>query len=110
GCGGLNLETTTEKRIITAVPPEMQSDANSNHPAISADGHKVAFMSDATNLVISPTNGAHNIFVKDTTTGVTIRVSSDSNQAASNKDSDYPAISADGRFVAFESIASNLVT
>ena len=109
GCGGFNLETTTERRVITAVPPEMQSDANSNHPAIAADGRLVAFMSDATNLVISPTNGAHNIFVKNTGSGVATRVSSDSNGLASNKDSDYPAISADGRFVAFESSASNLV-
>lgn len=109
GCGGLSLETTTEKRLITAVPPEMQSDANSSQPAISADGHLVAFMSDATNLVISPTNGAHNIFVKDSVSGVTTRVSTDSNGVSSNKDSDYPAISADGRFVAFESLASNLV-
>jgi len=109
GCGGLRLETTTEKRVIIAVPPEMQSDANSGQPAISADGHLVAFMSDATNLVISPTNGAHNIFVKDTGTGVTTRVSTDSNGLSGNKDSDYPAISADGRFVAFESLASNLV-
>jgi len=109
GCGGLNFETTTEKRVITGVPPEMQSDANSSHPAISADGRLVAFMSDATNLVVSRTNGAHNIYVKNTGTGVTTRVSTDSNGLAGNKDSDYPAISADGRFVAFESIASNLV-
>lgn len=98
----------TEKTVKTTVPPEMQSDAHSSLPVISADGRFVAFRSDATNLVIGTTTGAAGIYLKDTQTGRTIRVSSSTDGVQANKDSDSPSISADGRFVAFVSAASNL--
>ncbi|PYO01130.1 MAG: hypothetical protein DMD89_06350 [Candidatus Rokuibacteriota bacterium] len=88
--------------------------------AISADGRFVAFSSAATNLVAGDTNWAKDmygfdnpaadVFVHDRVTRTTERVSVDSfaNQADGGHSSN-PAISANGRFVAFESVASNLV-
>jgi Tol biopolymer transport system component len=76
---------------------------------ISADGRYVAFMSEATNLVAGDTNGFPDIFVHDRETGETIRVSVASNGAQGNAKSVIPSISAYGRYVAFESDATNLV-
>lgn len=99
----------TEKTVKVTVPPEMQSDANSTRPAISADGRFVAFRSDGTNLVIAPTNGASAIYVKDVQTGRTVRVSTNSDGTQGNKDSGNPDITADGRLVVFDSSSANLV-
>ena len=75
--------------------------------AISADGRFVAFHSSATTLVPGDTNGESDIFVHDRQTGQTTRVSvnSDGEQAKCDVGSSgiWPSISADGRFVAFES-------
>jgi len=84
----------------------------SSDPAISADGRYVAFFSDASNLVPGDTNGGYfgyDVFVRDRVTGTTSRVSVSSTGAQGNDDSYDPAISADGRYVAFISSASNLV-
>jgi uncharacterized repeat protein (TIGR01451 family) len=91
-----------------------QGDGNSGlvgaagYPAISADGRFVAFPSDATNLVRGDTNNATDVFVRDRLTGTTERVSVSGSGAQSDGFSEGPAISADGRFVAFHSSASNL--
>ena len=77
--------------------------------AISADGRFVAFYSHASNLVAGDTNGKADVFVHDRQAGATTRISVDSAGAQANEGSFDPAISADGHFVAFESLASNLV-
>ncbi|MDO8615222.1 MAG: thrombospondin type 3 repeat-containing protein [Dehalococcoidia bacterium] len=82
---------------------------NSAYPEISADGRFVAFISFASNLVATDTNDSMDIFVRDRELDTTERVSVDSDGAQGNNGSYYPAISADGRFVAFRSYASNLV-
>jgi len=76
---------------------------------ISADGRYVAFHSDATNLVEGDTNGSTDIFVHDLVTGETTRVSVASNGTQGNGASLYPSFSADGRYMAFQSDATNLV-
>jgi Tol biopolymer transport system component len=81
----------------------------SSTPALSADGRFVAFSSYATNLVPGDTNGARDVFVHDRATRTTQRVSVDSVGTEGNRDSDRPLLSADGRFVAFTSYATNLV-
>jgi hypothetical protein len=86
-----------------------QADAGSVFQSISADGRYVAFTSYASNLVGGDTNGTSDIFVHDRATGLTERVSVDSSGAEGNDYSDWPSISSDGRLVAFESAASNLV-
>jgi len=81
-----------------------------SRPSIGADGRYVAFDSHASNLVTDDTNGTLDIFVHDRQTNQTTRVSVDSTGAQANNLSRSPSISADGRFVAFESDATNLVT
>jgi Tol biopolymer transport system component len=86
-----------------------QANGFSIGPAISADGRFVAFESGATNLVPGDTNDAFGVFVRDRQAGQTTRVSVGVGGAAVRNESNNPAISADGRFVAFQSGASNLV-
>src|SRR6476661_381193 len=78
-------------------------------PSISADGQFVAFGSMSTNLVPGDTNNSEDIFVRDLLTNTTTRVSVDSAGNQGNGYSFLPSISADGRFVAFLSNASNIV-
>ena len=78
--------------------------------SISADGRYVAFSSDASNLVANDLNATWDIFVRDRLTNTTERVSVGSGGSEANAFSYLPAISADGRFVAFYSEASNLVS
>ncbi|MGE0812291.1 MAG: hypothetical protein AB7O28_00290 [Vicinamibacterales bacterium] len=94
---------------VSVGPGGAQANAQSAGPAISADGRRVAFWSWASNLVPSDTNGAADIFVHDRQTATTTRVSVPSGGGQANGSSFGPAISADGRWVAFESLANNLV-
>ncbi len=78
-------------------------------PSISADGDFVVFHSDATNLVAGDTNGLTDVFLYEIISGVLTRMSINSlGEQAIGGGSSAPAISADGRFVAFESDATNL--
>jgi Tol biopolymer transport system component len=77
---------------------------------LSPDGRFVTFSSGAKNLVPDDTNDFYDVFVHDRQLGVTTRVSLKSNGLQANGDSYGPSISADGRFIAFESVATNLVT
>jgi Tol biopolymer transport system component len=86
-----------------------QGNGGSYAPSISAGGRFVAFASDASNLVRGDTNGSEDVFVRDRQAGTTTRVSVTSNGVQANDGSSYPSISADGRYVAFRSPASNLV-
>jgi PKD repeat protein/Tol biopolymer transport system component len=87
-----------------------QGDDSSYEPSISADGRYVAFKSDASNLVTDDTNNAQDVFVNDRQTGQTTRVSVASDGAQANSLSYWPSISANGRYVAFTSLANNLVS
>jgi Tol biopolymer transport system component len=87
-----------------------QANSGSFDPSISADGRYVAFVSAATNLVSGDTNNFQDIFVHDRQTGQTTRVSVASDGTQANGHSYAPSISADGRYVAFASLASNLVS
>ena len=89
--------------------PYCEANASSAAPSISADGRYVAFMSYADNLVAGDTNGRYDVFVHDRQTGETTRVSVHSDGTEGDADSSLPSISADGRYVAFESAATNLV-
>jgi Tol biopolymer transport system component len=103
-------DTQTGQTIRVSVASDgTEGNGNSVFPSISADGRYVAFTSRATNLVEGDTNGFADIFVHDTQTGQTIRVSVASDGTEGNSFSLVPSISADGRYVAFESHATNLV-
>ena len=72
-------------------------------------GRYVTFHSHATNLVAGDTNGVVDVFVQDRTTGMTTRESLGPAGVQGNAISEGPTISGDGRFVAFQSNATNLV-
>ncbi|OZV81054.1 hypothetical protein CA850_13005 [Micromonospora echinospora] len=101
-----NGATTTRVSVSTTGD---QSNDRSDDPAISADGRYVTFDSDATNLVPDDTNGVSDIFVRDRITGTTTRVSVSTTGDQANGFSRASAISADGRYVAYHSLATNLV-
>ncbi len=86
-----------------------ESDAQSARPAMSANGRYVAFQSEASSLVPGDTNHWCDAFVHDRWTGRTRRVSVATDGSQGNWDSDKPSVSADGRYVAFHSLANNLV-
>jgi Periplasmic component of the Tol biopolymer transport system len=77
--------------------------------AISADGRYVAFVSGSRNLVHGKTSPTADVFVRDRWAGTTTRVSLAGDGSEANGGSFNPAISADGRYVAFNSFATNLV-
>ncbi len=85
------------------------SASGADRPSISADGRFVAFGSSATNLVAGDNNNATDVFVHDRLTGQTERISVDSQGNEANGQATQASISADGRFVAFDSLATNLV-
>jgi Tol biopolymer transport system component len=107
----LSMGTTTLVSVDSSAIP-IQGNDNSYSPSISGDGRYVAFESLASNLVAGDTNSKLDIFVHDRQTGTTERVSVDSSAIPiqGNDDSSSPSISGDGRYVAFESLSSNLVT
>ena len=102
-------ETGTTERVSVS-SSGVEGNSTSSAPSISEDGRYVAFYANANNLVSGDTNSAGDIFVKDRETGTTERVSVSSAGVEGNSDSYSPSISADGRYVAFYSIANNLVS
>ncbi len=100
--------TNTTTRVSVDSAGNQANDA-SNGSSISADGRFVAFLSNASNIVPGDTNSSYDVFVRDTLTNTTTRVSVDSAGNQANMGSDRASISADGRFVVFLSNASNIV-
>lgn len=86
------------------------ANSHSGSVVVSANGRYAAFVSDATNLVTGDTNGAADVFLQNLQSKAIARVSVSSEGVQANADSDWgsPAISADGRYVAFASVATNL--
>jgi Tol biopolymer transport system component len=76
---------------------------------MTPDGRYIAFGSLASNLVINDTNGQEDVLVHDMLTGQTTRISQSSTGEQGNDYSYIPAITPDGRYIAFNSAASNLV-
>lgn len=88
-------------------------DASSLYASISADGRYVAFESIASNLIQSDDTGnngnGYDIYRKDLETSDIVYCSTALNGDVANRTSEHPTISGDGRYVAFQSAASNLV-
>ena len=82
---------------------------DSSPNGISTNGQYVLFESIASDLVPGDTNNANDIFVRDIVNGTTMLVSANTNGVPGNGLSDHPAMTPDGRFVAFMSNASDLV-
>lgn len=96
-------------RRVTHARDGGEPDGPSFHPVLSGDGRTVVFASAAANLVAGDRNGAEDVFVRDLATETTSLVSRSAAGGSSNGPSRLPAVSADGRFVVFQSTASDLV-
>jgi Tol biopolymer transport system component len=102
---------TGQTSLVSSGYDGTPANSQSEYPVISADGGYVAFASDATNIVEGDTNGTRDVFEYDRQSGKAIRVSlaSDGTQADQGNAAFVISISSDGKFVAFPSLATNLV-
>ncbi|MEQ1637857.1 MAG: hypothetical protein ABL903_14325 [Methylococcales bacterium] len=101
---------TGETRLVSVNSIGIAGNNDSDFPVLSADGRYIAFQSSASNLVSGDTNSKDDIFIYDRQTRMTTRASLNSSGIQGNGHSRHPTISTDGRYVAFESEANNLVT
>lgn len=95
--------------LISVSSDEVQGNDDSQAPSADATGREIAFDSEANNLVPSDGNDARDVFVRDRVAGTTQLISVNTREGQGNGSSGAPDITADGRFVAFSSTASNLV-
>lgn len=102
---------TIERVSVSGDGLEGNGDSNLVSPkrAISADGRYVVFTSLADNLVPDDHNGTADVFQRDRLLGTTVRVSVSSDGGDALGTSENPSMSADGRYVAFQSDAGNIV-
>lgn len=104
-----DMQTGTLTRVSTTATGS-ESNGVSNGASISSDGRYVVFSSWATNLVTGDNNNRRDIFVKDILTGSITRATVSATNVEGNNSSDLGSISADGRYVSFQSDATNLIT
>ncbi len=104
-----NLLTGAVERVSVS-NTEAQANGASRYPSISADGRYVVFSSVSNNLVPGDTNGFEDVFIRDRVAGTTLRVSTASNGTQGDAAAMMADVSDDGRYVAFASDATNLVT
>ena len=93
------------------ISPTDESEANGNGrygPVVSNDGRYIAFWTYSPSIVAGDANGLSDVFLHDTTTGVTTLVSRNAQGGSANSGSSIPAISANGKYVVFQSAATNL--
>jgi Tol biopolymer transport system component len=102
----LELNTT---RLVSVTSGRVAANGSSWTPSIDASGRYLAFVSIATNLASGDRNGVADVFVADLQSGLVELVSGSAKGGSPNGPSGNPALSADGRLVAFQSDASNLV-
>ncbi len=96
--------------LISQGSTGIKADGDSMFPRISADGRYVAFMAAAANLVAGVSAAYNQIYIRDRVAKTTSVASQSSGGDAGNDDSHFAAVSPDGRYVGFESVASNLVS
>lgn len=102
----------TGETILVSQPSGSAGSANADckSPEFSSDGRFVAFSSYATNLVTGFDNGKSHIYIRDLVSLTTTAVSRTAVGSQPNDDSGDPSMTGDGRYVAFESLATDLVS
>jgi len=103
-----DLEARTTVRVSRAARDALPN-ADCSLPSISADGRHVAYSSEATNIGAHDANRGADVFLFDLDTKTTITVSRAADGFSANGTSLNGVISGDGRYVAFQSDAGNLV-
>jgi Tol biopolymer transport system component len=101
--GTLPAQVTTRASVASDGSQFLEQ---SQAPSISADGRRIAFVKG---VYIDDTHSVFDVFVRDPIAGTTVLVSATPSGAPGNANSGSPRISAEGRFVAFTSLASDLV-
>ncbi|HEV2756770.1 MAG TPA: PKD domain-containing protein [Actinomycetota bacterium] len=104
----LRDRSTGQTSLVSVTSGGGQSDNISDLPTITSDGRYIAFRSLSTTFIAGGSSGSH-IFVKDRVTGALTRASISTSGAAGNAASHRPITSSDGKLVAFETDATNLV-
>jgi hypothetical protein len=107
---GLLVRDTTAGTTILGSAAADGTPASGAFPSLSADGKVLVFESSSSNLPNPATYGyTQGIYVRDLSAGTITRIDLASDGTPGNGNSSYSSISADGRFVAFQSTASNLL-
>jgi Tol biopolymer transport system component len=107
-CFRRDMQTGVTRRVSVS-SSGLQANGNAFvNSAISHDGRWVAFSSAAANLAPGEFGASYDIFLHDTASSQTFRISQNSAGQAANGNSYDPAVSNDGRYVAFQSFATNL--
>jgi Ca2+-binding RTX toxin-like protein len=104
-----DLQTGAITRVNTNAAGTQANRPTNSWISMTPDGRYVAFVSEATNLVSGDTNNAPDVFVKDLQAGAIVRASTTAGGIQASADGYDVSLSADGRYVAFSSSASNLV-
>jgi Tol biopolymer transport system component len=95
--------------LVSVASDDRQAQDTSKYPSISSDGRYVVYQSKASNLAAGDHNNMYDIFVRDRQEGTTELISRGLQGNSGNMESQRPSISDDGRFIAFESWASDLI-
>jgi Tol biopolymer transport system component len=103
-----DLAASPATTLRVSVGDDGEANGPSSFPSVSGDCQLIAFQSNATNLVADDGNQASDVFVYNRGTGLTTRVSVGPGGVSANGANITPAISSDGRCVAFASAATNL--
>ena len=102
--------STGEETLVSGNLSGGLANGSSTLPQVSGDGRYVVFTSRASDLVVNDTNLVSDVFVRDRLLGVTMLVSANAQGRSGNGPSTRPVLTADGRTVVFQSMASDLVT
>ena len=101
--------TTGSVQLVSSSNLASQGGNNSTYASFSADGKNIVFISEANDLVANDSNNT-DVFVKNLQTSVVKLVSTSSLGVAANGHSSHASFSADGRYVSFQTTATNLIT
>jgi Tol biopolymer transport system component len=108
-CGGTTENSTGSASRISMDSQGFQANGASTSPSISADGKLIAFVSNATDILLGDSNGVPDLFLHNTATGTNTFITWNAGGFLPNGASNEPALSADGQFVAFTSAATDLL-